>query len=967
MNDLLTNTRFELWYHCRQPYFYGLLLLMVAQGVATGLIDYQQVADISLTTNAPALLYLGFASMGPLLVATVALLTGQALLRDRDHHVGTYLYALPIAARTYFSGQFLGLLGISVLLGLCYALGLLSVPLVVNGPVGDWPMLAFVDGFVRVLMPNVLVVVCLSFALTALFRHIAGAYLTLLTLTLGSTVLQLSYTTVVELDWAHLLDPFGTLSIRQVVDTMTTADKNTGWLDIPELLLINRILWLGLSGWLLTRADATLSFPYMLDQGPRWSIRLTMGKHFADRFGFALKPKRRTGQQHTDIIQARSFSVLTRCKTAVYLAMHDVRWLVRQPAVAVGLLLLVLGIVAYALGFGDAPTGQRLLPFTSRMTAIRLPMHLYISLFLVVFTGELIHRNRTTRAWYLVDATPQPGWVLLLGNVGAMLLLASALTTVLLLTGLGLQLHNGQTSIDWSLYMNDLLVDGLLRYAQLIALAALVSVVITNRLVGHGSAIILLGILTYFDHKNNGLAWWLYSILPASGQYSDITGYGRFAPLRPIDSLLWTAVAAGLLLLATQLTQRGVLVGIQLLFRRWVVAFNSAYAMGLLVVAGIATGCGIWLTNTEFSAINCSQSTESITPYNTTTQQIRLVSGQRVNVIYRFMHPQNLAAVQTAVAQSLNRGADWLGDFPHQTLHISETPITPAPSLLRTKPAFISLPERDGWMTNTAHADDAGQLALAVSRQVLNQWLANGLTAQNTPRSGLLTDGLAGYLALRIVQSTWGDDWLKGQLARQEAMYRRGRGQSSGREPVVIDAPHGGYVATAKAPLSLTCIGEVWGHEALCQQIGLFYKKQYHRPTTSPAAYLVDLQTALPNDLKYAANYLRERPQFALSIGWLWTDEDRIGVRVVAHETLDDGLGHTREKLPNDSIPIALLDASGRIIHRELVMPVIAGRDLDSKAIWLSRPANAVTVVIDPLGAWPEANRADNRKALVRL
>ena len=969
MHDLLTLARFELRYHFRQPYFYGLWLLMVAQGAATDTLNYGQVADVNLLTNAPALLYLGFANVGPLLVAAVALLTGQALPRDRDYRVGGYLYALPIAERAYFSGQFLGILGISFLLGFGYTLGLLTVPLWVNGPLGGWPVGSFIGTFMGVLLPNLLVVVCLLFALTALFRHIGGAYLALLTLILGSTLLQLGYASVVGLDWVHLLDPFGAISIREAVETMTTTDKNAGWPDTPDLLYLNRLLWLGLSGWLLTRADGRLSFQYMLDLGKRWAVPLvwsTIYRHVApDGSRVSHSPIEKSDSIPIII---RSFTPLTRCKTVFYLAVADARWLVRQPAVAVGLLLLALGIVAYALGFGDAPAGplsggQRLLPFTSRMTAIRLPMHLYISLFLVVFTGELIHRNRTSGAWYLVDATPQPNWVLLLGNVGAMLLLAAAITTVLLLTGVGLQLTNAQTPIDWPLYARDLLTDGLLRYAQLIALAALVSAVITNRLVGHGLVIIVLGLLTFFDDKSDGMAWWLYSILPGSRLYSDITGYGLFTSLRPVAALLWTMTAAGLLLLAVRLAQRGVLVGPQTLLRRGMRGLARPYIASLLLLVIVDLGCVYWLKNMVNFGLTYSQSVDTITPYNTTTQQVGMGPDQRVNVIYRYVHPQNVLAVQVAVARALQEGSHWLGAFPHQTLHISETPFSPNP--LASTPAFVSLPERDGWMTNTAHPDDAGQLALAITKQVLNQWLANGFTITRAQSAGLLTDGLVGYLALRVVQAKLGDDWLKRQLARQDVFYRRERGQNGGREPVVVDAPGGSYVAIAKAPASLTCIGEVWGHEALCQQIGQFYKSGRGRQT-SPEAYVHDLQMALPDDYKYAVSYLRERPQFSFAISTIWTDEDRLGVRVIAQKTFDDGLGHTQETLPSDYIPIEILDNAGRIIYRELVMPIIAGRDLPSKALWFHRPANAASVVIDPLGAWPEANRTNNRKLLVR-
>lgn len=204
MHELLIPARFEVRYHLRQPVFYGLLLLMAAQGAASGVAIYDQLADRRLLTTAPVLFYVAFSSVGPLLVAAVALLTGQTLLRDRDHRVGTYLYALPIGSRAYFSGQFLGMLAVAALLGLAYTAGLLTLPLWTNAPVGPWPVLALFGGFVSLLLPNLLVVVCLTFALTALLRHIAGAYTALLVLTLAAALLQVSYTSVVSLDWMHL-------------------------------------------------------------------------------------------------------------------------------------------------------------------------------------------------------------------------------------------------------------------------------------------------------------------------------------------------------------------------------------------------------------------------------------------------------------------------------------------------------------------------------------------------------------------------------------------------------------------------------------------------------------------------------------------------------------------------------------------------------------------------------------------
>lgn len=974
MRELLIPAHFELRYQFRQPYFWAVLALVLAQGAVTGVTTFQQLADLRLRADAPVLFYGAFTNLGPLLVAALALLTGQALLRDRDHRVGTYLYALPLQARSYFLGQFLGTLGIALLLGVSYSLGLLTVPLWLettvqaSSAIGAFSLLGLLDGFGELLLPNLLIVTCLSFSLTALLRHIAGAYLTLLELTLGSTLLQLGYAAVVDFDWVHLLDPFGQLAIRQSIEGLPIDAKNSLLLplDIPALLFVNRLLWLGLSGWLLTRAEARLSFSYWLDHGPvfpKLSRRYTQFVRL-----WRSTTKHPTGEavaaDQRSPLPIRSayrptVGLLASWHIVARLAWTDARWLVRQPAVLVALLLLILGIVGYANGLGDPPTdalasGQRLLPFTSRMTFVRLPMHLYISLFIIVFTGELLHRERTAGLWLLTDATPLPTWVRLSGKAGALFVLAMALTALLFLTGVYLQWVDGQTPIDWHLYAMDLLADGLLRYGQLIALAVLVHSVLPNRFVGHLPLLTVLGTLAYL---NGTIArpLWLYSYLPGSGQYSELTGYQGLAAVRAGLALLWSLVGVGCLLLAARLAQRGEWVGLPRLLTRFRASLTPTYLSLLTLVCLTVLGCTGWLYTLARQPVTPTLTT----PYTTTTEQVQ-VGRQRINVQYHYVHPQNREAIQQAVRRALQQGARWLGTFPTETLHITETPYTTLAARPVAHSGQIQLSEREGWMTNTARPTDAGWLDMAVTKQVLNQWLAVGLQPTTHP-NGLLTDGLATYLATRIVQQRRGDDWLASQLAQFDALYRRGRGQQRHREPTVRDAPAASSVATAKAPLSLTCIGEVWGHESLCRQIG-----QYHQqhPAGDSAGYVAALHNALPDSLQYATTYLTERPTFDVAVGAIGQYDDRLGVQIVARKYLDDRRGAMQERLLNDYVPIALLNNRGQIIHRQLVKPYTTGRD--DKAFWLPRPDNAVAVVIDPLGAWPDRSRFDNRKTLVR-
>lgn len=938
MHTFWQTARFELRYHLRQPAFYLFYALTVAQGFFYGLAVSNEESVGVLYSNAAGLFFSVFSTVGVLLTALTALLTGQSLLRDRQYRVGDYLYALPLDERLYFAGKFTGVLGTCLLLATGVGVGVLALPLWLSAPAGPFPVVASLTSFLLLLAPNILIVVSLAFALTAFFQRITGVYVAMLALVVGQVLLSIGEQTVLSNDLLLLLDPFGHVLVRDALSQQTPVDQSTGTLPFPDLLLINRLLWLGLSGGLLVRAADRLTFQYWAS---RESGQTKQGRAIQQPAPLTSSPLPTIHRQFTT--RARWY-VLSRLTRSNFL------YVVRQPAFGVVALLLVLAIVGYATGLGNLnETGQRLLPFTSRMTYVRLPLLLFIGLFLSVFSGELIHRERSTGLWRLVDATPQPGWVLLLAKYGAMLGVAGLLTGTLLLTGLTVQLVNGQTPINWALYARDLLVDGLLRYAQLIALSVLIQTVIPNRLPGQlTAAAVLLGLLAFDQTGLNGSWLALYGSLPASWLYSELTGYGNMEPVRWLYAAMWSMAAIGLLLLATRLGQRGVVVPIQVISQRWRSSLRPGYVVWLLAVVSGVVISQIYL---RFPANqpHLNELTGESRPvvYQQATQAVR-VQHQSVAVHYQYVHAQNLAQLQVLVAQTIRQGTDWLGMYPSSELTIAEVPFyRPTGSQSANR---IELNERDGWLTDASRPDDAGQVDLTIARTLLRHWVG-----QKTTGHSLITQGLPDYLALRIVQKQRGDDWLTTELSRLQRMSRNEASKANAPGPKQDQMG-------SRGPLSLTCVGEVWGHDRLCRQIGQFVQ----RPAkTSSTSFEQALASALPDSLTYLTTYLRERPIFDFRLGSIGTYPDRISVDVQAHKFVTDSLGHVQEQLLTDYVPVVLLNAAGQVVYRQLVLVGTAGRS--DKVTWLPAHPDAVTVALDPLGAWPEFTKRDNRKQLAKL
>ncbi len=940
MHTFWQTTRFELRCHLRQPGFYLFYALTVAQGFAYALARWE--GGEYAQPNAPGLFFDVFSAVGVLLTALSALLTGQSLLRDRTYGVGPYLYALPLDERLYFAGKLVGVLGTCVLLATGVGVGALALPLWATGAVGTFPAMAVASGFVVLLVPNVLVVVSVAFALTAFTERMAGAYVALLALVVGQVLLALGETTVVENDALLLLDPFGHALVRDALSQQLPAEQVAGWLPIPDLMLINRLVWLGLSGGLLFQAANRLTFQH-------WAAaEANSGRKKGEKMpGNVLELT--DSQIITGVRQ--KFTGLARVYTFTRLAGYNFRSVVRQPAFLVVSFLLLLAILGYATGLGNgSESGQRLLPFTARMTFIRLPLLGFMGLFLIVFMGELLHRERTTGMWPLLDALPQPTWLFLLAKYVAMLGVAGLLAGTLLVAGVGVQLSNGQTPLHWLVYAQDLLLDGWLRYAQLLALAFFVQVLITNRLVGQLAAATLFLVLLSFDKNGLNGSWLaLFGSLPRSWHYSELTGYGGAEPLRRLYTLMWTLAAAGLVLLAVGLGQRGVLVPLRTVAYRWRATRQPAYGLWLgAVLAGVVVS-QVYLRFPE-NTVSTRQNNVPVA-YRQATQTVE-VTGRTVTVRYRYVHDQNLAQLQMAVAHALVQGATWLGTFPVPELTISEVPHNAPPR--PPAPTHLDLGEHDGWLTDTRQPGSGPAFDLAITERIIRQWVQAG-NANNQ----LITNSLPTYLALQMVQQQRGNGWLATELANRQRAYRAGRSQSRRPEPTLLQPNLPPYVADALGPLSLTCIGEVWGHNQLCQQVGQFLQTGR---TQTAQAYAANLTRALPDSLTYLATYLNQRPVFDIQIGQMGQYPDRLGVSFVAHKYVADSAGNLREQLLADYVPVVLLDKNGRVVHRQLALLYTAGRT--DKVDWLPALPNAVAVQIDPLGAWPEQNKRDNLKRL---
>ncbi len=200
------------------------------------------------------------------------------------------------------------------------------------------------------------------------------------------------------------------------------------------------------------------------------------------------------------------------------------------------------------------------LPITSAMTSTRLTTLVFLGILLLIWSGELLYKERTVKISQLSDALPIPTWVTYVSKFLAMALVSFLLSTVLLVCGLLAQLANGFYDIEWTVYIEHLYgyQGGWMSLLLLIAMAFFFGALTGRRFVGHilSVAVFLFTVIS----AELGLieeVRFMYPFAPGVEDYSEMNRFGIFGVAAPYYTLTWTLLAIATLGIGIWVWNRG--------------------------------------------------------------------------------------------------------------------------------------------------------------------------------------------------------------------------------------------------------------------------------------------------------------------------------------------------------------------------------------------------------------------------
>ena len=526
-------------------------LIFQAIWYTKGTFDYYVNEDLLM--NAPAIFYKNLAGGGILMIIIIAIITGGVLYKDIEHKTSQWVYTLPIKEKQFFLGRFLSAYAINVILAFSYMLGMLLVPYAGIGEAhrfGPAPILQLLQGFVMLLMPNLLLLTSVIFALIIAFKRMAAGYLGVLV----TTVLFLVMQTVSEASGAkpliQLIDPFGYVATETLLDTLNSEEKNTGFLPIEGFWFVNRLIWFGVSMLLILWSFNKFSFKgFISTKGRKKTQETTEAAH-------SIAPV----EINTNKVQT-TFDAVAFLKKLWTLSKLEFSIVVRPSSFKVILGIILLMATLQNLLWNASYYIGNTVPLTSGMTLFRLSFGVFIMILLMVWAGELFFKDKTVKIWQITDALPVPTWVTQLSKFIAMSAVAFLLAASFLIIGVIIQvLKGGAGLIDWSLYAYDLLGYnwGWLTYVLQIALVFFISGLTGSRFLTHIMSVgILFGTIMAFELGLAEQTVYAYGAVPGLEDYSEMIGYGIWMTSAPWYFLMWALLAITFVFLGILFWERG--------------------------------------------------------------------------------------------------------------------------------------------------------------------------------------------------------------------------------------------------------------------------------------------------------------------------------------------------------------------------------------------------------------------------
>lgn len=484
------------------------------------------------------------------LIILVAMV-GNAVLKDFKFNTYTMIFTTPISRFNYLLGRFSASMFIAILVLSGPAFGMMlgyASPWVRPERVEAFMLAPYIYTYLHTVIPNAIIFGTIFFSVSLISRDIFVIWLSLIVFFVANGVASSMFGKLEHQSIAALADPMGNFAKRTLTKYWSTFDKNTRVIPFSGYFLLNRLLWMGIAAGI-------------------WALGYSY-------FSFSAAPRRISFKKFQPVVQAKLTFVPSFFRKS---ALPDVKPVLTGRAMFASLGSLAAGecrnllrnvyfriIVLFGmllLFVASMQLGQLYETTTFPVTYIVAEQFggtftLFIVILTILFSGELVWRDREMRMSNIIDALPVPNWVFFLSKLAGLMFMQVILVTVIIVCGVIVQLMKGYTHLELDVYMKYLYGFTLPDMLMLAVLAVFVQTMVRNKFIGY-----FIVSLFYFFNSVFGYLVLKHALLVFGSNpaitYSEMNHFGHLTWPFLVFKLYWGAFCAVLAGLSSLLWARG--------------------------------------------------------------------------------------------------------------------------------------------------------------------------------------------------------------------------------------------------------------------------------------------------------------------------------------------------------------------------------------------------------------------------
>jgi len=234
-------------------------------------------------------------------------------------------------------------------------------------------------------------------------------------------------------------------------------------------------------------------------------------------------------------------------------------------------------------------------------------------------------------------------------------------------------------------------------------------------------------------------------------------------------------------------------------------------------------------------------------------------NGVKTEVYYHAEHTWNVPKMMKSMQKSLDYFTKHFGPYAHKQARIIEFPRVA--SFAQAFPGTMPYSESIGFIAKMEKPDDIDMVFYVVAHEMAHQWWAHQVIGANMQGATALSEMLAQYSALMVMEKEYGRDMMRKFLEYEMDRYLRARGRELLKErPILTVEAAQGYIHYQKGSAVMYYLKEMIGEEAVNRALRKLIQKFAYAQAPYPTSHeLVDaLREETPENLRYLIKDLFE-------------------------------------------------------------------------------------------------------------